>query len=128
MGFIDLVSLSISVFERPQVIILLSIYIAYQEHLYLEENLKKLKLLGLSNHQMLYLSFTKLLYNLVLCTGLGFLMSRVTLGIFDDVAANFNTIFYIEYDFKVVITSIIITSVCLVISFIYSNIKYKKLG
>lgn len=109
------------------IIILLSIYIAYQEHLYQEYNLKKLKLLGLDNNKMMLISSIKLLYNLIVCGILGFVSSRIILANFDDVAKNFNTIFYIEYDFKVVMISIFITFICLFISHIYSNIKYKSL-
>lgn len=109
------------------IIILLSIYIAYEEHLYQEVSLKKLKLLGLCNKQMTRISIIKFIYNLLICSLLGFIFSSIILSIIDDVAGNFNTIFYIEYDFKIVLISTIITSMCLFISFIYSNIKYRKI-
>lgn len=109
------------------IIILLSIYIAYEEHLYQESNLRKLKLLGLNNQQMMLTSIVKFIYNLVLCSLLGIISSKIILSIIDDVAENFNTIFYIEFDFKIVLISTVITSVCLLISFIYSNIKYRKI-
>lgn len=108
-------------------IILLSIYMSYQEHLYQKESLIKLKLLGCNNQKMLKISSIKLLYDSLISIFLGFIISSIVLRYFDNIAKNFNIIFYINYDLKIVLVSLSMALICLIISFIYTNIKYKKL-
>lgn len=109
------------------IMIFLSIYIIYQELLYQEINLRKLKLLGFNNKEMFKILCIKFIYLLFLIIILGFISAKIILINFDDVAKNFKTIFYIEYDLIIVVLSILVTSCCSLLGQLYAYFKYRKL-
>lgn len=122
-----LIMLKYSLFVIIIIMILLSIYISYQEQLYQYDNLKKLKLLGCDNKKMFKLTLFKLAYDICISIVLGFVVTSLVLINFDNIVSNFNTIFYIGFDIKVVLYSLIMALMCLIVSFIYTNLSYKKI-
>lgn len=109
------------------IIILFSVYVAYEEYIYNQSNLRKMKLLGYNNNIMLKVSLTKLAYNLLLVIVIGSLAVSGIIIYIDDLLKMLKTVMYISFDFKVLIISLLLTTIAILIGYLYSIIKYRKI-
>lgn len=108
-------------------IVFFSVYVVYQEYLYNHNSLKKMKLLGYSNKIMFKVSLIKFIYNLLLVLIVGSIFVILIIRNFDDLLRIINSVMYISVKPAMLYISLSITVLSMIIGYIYSFIKYRKL-
>ena len=86
-----------------------------------------MKLLGYSNKIMFKVSLIKFIYNLLLVLIVGSIFVILIIRDFDDLLRMINSVMYVSVKPAKLYISLSITVLSMIIGYIYSFIKYRKL-
>ena len=108
-------------------IIIFSMYLFYLDFLYQKENIKKLKLLGMSHGTWKRLNLIKNLLVLSMCVILGNILNYYITLNFDLMLRTVRAISYITYVPRFALISLSIIVINVIVGYIFTNYEYKKI-